>query len=148
MTKYAAKGTVFAIEDAAVPGTFVAVAGVRSIDGPTLSTDEIDVSCHSSPGFKKQFVPGFGDGGSITLELLFDPADVTQDLTTDGLLDLWNRGIVKNAQIIWPDAGASEWDFVNGFFTSYEVSATHDEALTASVGFKVSGAPAFPAGTP
>lgn len=143
MTKYAGKGVVFGIEITATPGTYTPLAQVRGLGGPSLAQDALDVSCHESPGFYRQFVPGFHDAGEISLDLLFDPVEPTQDLATDGLLEIYNDGEVHNFQIIWPDAGATEWDFA-GIVTGYEPEAPVDEVLAASVTIKLTGAPTFP----
>ena len=148
MTKIAAKGVVFAIEDTAIPGTFVTVAQVRNMSGPTLGADAVDVSHHGlGTRFYRKKVQGFKDPGEVTLDLLFDPVEVTQDLTTDGLLELYDTGASHAFRITWPDAGATEWDF-DGIITGYEPDAPFDEALTASVTIMIDKAPTFPAGTP
>ena len=147
MTKIAAKGVVFGIEDTALPGTYVTVAQVRNMSGPTMAADAIDVSHHGLSRMYRRKVQGFKDGGEVTLDLLFDPVEVTHDLTTDGLLELFDTGVTHNFRITWPDVGATEWDF-SGILTGYEPDAPFDDALTASVTIMVDDAPTFPAGTP
>ena len=145
MTKYAAKGTLFQTEIAAVPGTFQTVAQVRNIGGPSMAGDMIDVSCMESPGFYRQFVQGYNDSGEVTLELLFDPVDATQDAVgVDGLLAIFNSQQEHNFQIVFSDAGGTVWRF-DGLISAYEPAAPFDEALTASITVKVTGAPTFAA---
>ena len=143
MTEYVAFGTSFQIESA-VPGTYVPTAQVRNIGGPGMSTDAVDVSCMESTGFYRQFVTGFLDGGEVALELVFDPADPTQDETALGLLDLFNTGVENLFQIVFPDTANTIWRFA-GLVTGYEPAAPHEEALMASVTIKLTGQPTFAA---
>ena len=145
MTKYAAKGTLFQVEDASEPGTFLDVAHVRNIGGPAMSGDMVDVSAMDSTGFYREFVQGFNDGGEVTLELLFDPADPTQDNVGDeGLLLNFDTMVEHNYQIVFSDAAATIYRFA-GLVSAFEPTAPHDEGLGLAVTIKVTGQPEFAA---
>lgn len=145
MAKYPAKGTLFQTEIDATPGTYQTVAQVRNIGGPAMAGDAIDVSCMESPGFYRQFVQGYNDAGEVTLELLFDPVDATQDAVgPDGMLAIFNLQEQHGFQIVFSDVGATIWRF-EGLVTAYEPAAPFDEALTASITVKLTGAPTFAA---
>lgn len=145
MTKYAAKGTLLQAEIAAAPGTFQTVAQVRSIGGPTLGGDAIDLSHHSVPAAYRVFQPGVNDAGEITIEVLFDPADPTQDnVGVDGLLSIYDQREVHLFRVVFSDTGATIWES-EGMITSYEPTAPFDEALTASITMKLTGQPVFDA---
>ena len=142
MTEYVAFGTEFQTESP-VPGTYVTVAQVRNIGGPSMAGDMIDVSCMESPGFYRQFVQGYNDAGEVALDLIFDPADETQDATDpDGLLALFDNQEENGFQIVFPDS--TIWRFT-GLVSAYEPGAPFDEALTATVTVKVTGQPTFAA---
>lgn len=147
MTKIAAKGVSLAIEDTAIPASFVTIAQVRNLTGPGMSADAVDVSHHNLSRAYRRFVQGFKNAGEVSMELVFDPVEVTHDLTTDGLLELFDTGDQHNFRLTWPDVGATMWDF-EGIVVGYEPAANFDEALMATVTIQISDAPGFPAGTP
>ena len=141
--KFAAKGTLFQTEIAAVPGTYQTVAQIRNIGGPGLQQDALDVSFLDSVGAYRQFVGGFNDPGEIGIELMFDPTDATQDdVGVDGLLSIYDLHEVVGFQVVWPDA--TIWRF-QGLVTAYEPSAPVDDVLTAAITVKLSGQPTFAA---
>ena len=111
MGKFAAKGTLLQLSDGGGPPTFTTLANVRNISGPSLAQDPVEVSCHESASFYREFVSGFKDAGEVSAELLFDPADATQSEATDGLLDIYGLGDTREYRIVWPNTAGSEWDF-------------------------------------
>ena len=143
MTKYAAKGTLLLAEIAAVPGTYQTVGQVRNLAGPTLAGDGVDLSHHDVAAGYRVFKPGLNDAGEVTVELLFDPVDPTQDdVGVDGLLSIYDQREVHNFRMTFSDVGLTQWDFA-ALITGYEPAAPHDEALTATITLKLSGQPAF-----
>ena len=66
MAKYAANGATITIG-----GT--AISNVVSFGVPSDSSDEIDVSDHSSD--RRSFVNGMIDSDDMTIEIVYDPAD-------------------------------------------------------------------------
>ena len=142
MTEFAARGTIFSIE-IGTGGTYTDVAQVRGIGGPSLAADPLDVSAHDDGArFYRDFIQGFHDPGEVTLELLFEPALVTQGDFSEGLLGLYDSGEVHHYRVIWPTTGADTWDF-DGIVVGYEPDAPHDDALVATVTIKLVGAPVF-----
>ena len=80
----------------ASPISFVTVAQVRDIDGPSQKTKTHDVTSHDSAtvaGGYAQFITGLKDGGEVKFPLWFDATDTTQNATTTGL-----KGIMDSAQ--------------------------------------------------
>ena len=143
MPPYASRGTLFQAGDGAGPGVFTTRAQVRSISGPSLKNNALDVSEHDGPLPYMEFIPGLNDPGEVTIELLFDPADPTQDEGgPDGLLFTYNAAALRNYAIVWPDTAGTTWEF-EAIITAYEPGAAVDDALTATLTFKLAGAPAF-----
>jgi len=113
----------------------VVIAQVRSISGPGLSMDTIDVTSHDSTGAWREFVAGLIDGGEFSLELIFDPdntghANLRTDLTsrTSNTYDI--RFVDPTPQI---------WSFT-GFVTAFAPEASADGDLVANVTVKTTGA--------
>ena len=140
MGKFAAKGVTLS-------GPGGDIAQVFSFSGPSLSNDPVEVSTHESVKFYREFVPGFRDGGEVTIGIRFDPAEPTHsEQAAPGLLNIFERDVVSPFTITWPNLQASTWAF-EAIVTGYEPSADFDAALEAQVTFKLTSAPTF-TGTP
>lgn len=138
MTVLHAFGTIFERETV-TPGTYAAIAQVANIGGPTLSRETVDATAHDSPNRWRTFIAGLRDAGEVTLELLFDPDNTGQ---TDLRSDLATLDTIKNYRIKFTDPTPTVWTFA-AWVTRFEPRAPMDEKLTASVTFKLSGAPTF-----
>lgn len=134
MAKFEAYGAAFKIGNGGGPETFTTVAQVRTIGGPSLTAETIDVSTHDGAGYR-EFVASLIDPGEVTLEIVWDPDAATHDSMFDDLV----ARTLRNVQIVWPDATSTTWSFA-GQFTRFEPSAPVDGDLSASVTYKVSGA--------
>lgn len=139
MSKFSAFGTQLQMGDGGGPEVFTTVAQVRNISGPGFSFDTIDTTAHDSPGAWEEFVPSFLHSGELTLDIIYDPALATHNNST-GLLSVFRQRLKKNWKIVWPDTAASVWAFA-AYVTGFEPNAPHDDALTATVTLKLSGAP-------
>ena len=137
MPEYAAFGTVLNMGDGS--GGFDAIAQVTNIGGPALALDTTDVTCHDSTGGWEEVVGTILRTGEVSLDLAYDPADGTHDVTT-GLAKKMKDKTLEHFQLIFPDTATTEWDF-DAFVTGFDPSAPHDGALTAAVTLKISGAP-------
>lgn len=119
--------------DGASPEAFTVIPEVRSITGPDGSATEIDVTDLSSSA--KEFRMGLQDNGSITLDMMYIPANTVHA----GLrLDRENRTL-RNFQLVFTDSPPTTWDFaayVQGFSVTNEV----DSVTNASVTLRISGA--------
>ncbi|MGJ5817038.1 phage tail tube protein [Paludibaculum fermentans] len=133
--KYAAKGVTFGYGS-----PLVTVASVKSISGPKLSAEQIDVTTHDSSGSYREFVQSFKDSGEVTLNLVYDPSDTTQGNST-GLLSLFNSGAVTAMAISYPMTSPVKKLTFTGIVIGYEWgNAEISSALEATVTVKVSGA--------
>jgi predicted secreted protein len=119
--------------------TFTDVANVVSITGPGISRATIDVTAHDSPNGYMEFLGGLRDGGEVSMEINWEPDnDTHQQLITD--LD---SSTPIDYRVEFP--GGATWTF-DGILTGFEPSAPHDDKLSASVTFKVTGKPVFDSG--
>ena len=144
MSKYAGYGTLFNFGDG-VGGneTFAPISYVTNLGGPGLSLDTEDVTSHDQATAWEEVVPTILRSGEVSLDLVFDPADDTQDFTEALALgsQLEARGAATNWKIIWPNhATHTEWIFP-AHVTGWEPSAPVDGALTIAAKLKISGAP-------
>src|SRR5690349_5997020 len=77
-------GTQFQRATTLSPGTvYETIANVTSISGPDRKRETIDVTAHDSPGQYMEFIGGLKDGGEVSLDINYDPAEDTHDLDED-----------------------------------------------------------------
>lgn len=133
-------GVVLEREDTAGSDTFTAVANIVSLTGPGMERDQLDVTDHGSPGQWEESIPGIKRSGEVELELHYDPTE------HDVLLDDWSDGLeaVRGIRIVWPDAMNTVWAF-DAYLMGFEPEAPHDDKLTATATYKLTGEPDFDA---
>lgn len=118
--------------------TYAQIGQVTSISGPDGSVPEVDVTNLDSTG--KEYIGGLPDFGSVTLEVIFDAATATTMHE-----QIWNDFLsqtVTTYQIRLSDSPQTTITFT-GYPNQYSYSLGVDAAVTASLGIKVSGAPAL-----
>ncbi|MBA9002009.1 phage tail tube protein [Thermomonospora cellulosilytica] len=127
-------GTELQRSDMAPTPVFTALANVTSIEGPGLSRETIDVTAHDSPDAWMEFRGGLKDGGELSLEVNYDPAEhdvLVADLDDDEPRDY---------RLVFPDPAATTWT-LKLILTEFQPEAPVDDKLAASLTFKVSGKP-------
>lgn len=134
-----ATGTALSRSNMQSTPTFTDVANIMDITGPGISRNTIDVTSHDSPNGYREFLGGLRDGGEVTFDINFDPAEDTHSqLITD--LDAADP---IDYRVEFPN-GAT-WT-ISGILTGFEPGAPVDDKLTASVTIKVTGKPTFDSG--
>lgn len=135
------QGTQLRLGDGQVPENFMKIAEVRSISGPTLTTDILDVTSHCSVGRVREFKAGLIDPGELTFTLAFQPMEPTHGVTL-GLQNLLLSGAVRNYELAFPAVIGVVWEF-QGIVTGLPVNFPIDEVITADITVKVTGLPDF-----
>ena len=130
-------------DDAGTPGaTGVAeeeVAQVTNISGPGLGLDTEDVTTHDSTAAWEEVVGTILRSGEISLDLVFDPADDTQDAVL-GLVYRLEDKVYSFFKLIFSDAASTEWES-EGYVIGFEPSASVGGALTGVAKIKITGQP-------
>lgn len=117
-----------------------AYANVKSISGPGISLDTADVTGHDSTNAWEEHVGTILRSGEVTLEIAYDPADATHKYAAGGFLyDIVQRAIIA-LTLVFPDTASTTWSF-NALLTGFEPSAPVEDALTATLKLKITGAP-------
>jgi predicted secreted protein len=132
-------GTLLKRGDGGSPETFSTVGEVRSISGPSMETDEAEVTTHSSAasGAYKEFILTLIDAGSVEFETNYVPSDTTHiGLRTDFI----NR-TKRNWQIVLP--GAIQTISFSGYVKSMPFGFPVDDAITQKISIRCTGAPTF-----
>lgn len=141
----AAMGTHLTIESSTTPGSYIPVALVGPLSGPSLSRDTIDTTNQDNQSGYKEFIGSLKDGGEITLTLFWNP-EAQGQFKPDGLYAAFEDGLRHNFQIILPSE-AYAWTFA-GVVTKMNFKYDPQAAQTADCTIKVSGKPSFDTFTP
>ncbi|MFH8369198.1 phage tail tube protein [Streptomyces sp. NPDC018031] len=132
-------GTQLQRSDMAGSPTFTAIANVTSITPPALARETLDMTTHGSPDQYREYIGGIKDGGEVSIDINYDPRlhdPLVADLDDDEPRDY---------RVVWPGTLGS-WEF-SAVMTGFEPDAPHDDKLSASVTFQVSGKPVLTPGS-
>lgn len=135
-------GTQFRRATTLSPGNvFETIANVTNVGGPSRSRETIDVTSHDSPGQWMEFIGGLKDGGEISLDINYDPAEATHDLDDD-----FDDTTARNYQVvILPDTEDEYTWSISGVMTGLEDEFPYDDKMARTMTIKVSGKPTLAA---
>ncbi len=134
-----AYGTLLKRGDGGSPETFTSVPEVRSISGPSMETDEADVTTHSSAaaGAFREFILTLIDAGTIEFDINYVPSDpVHIGLRTDFL-----ARTKRNWQLVLP--GAVQTISFAGYVKTMPFEFPTDGPVTQKLTIRCTGAPTF-----
>jgi predicted secreted protein len=133
-----AKGTQLKVGNGATPTeVFTLIPGVRTITGPSMSAEQIDITSHDTPGGFRDKMQGLKDWGVLSFELLWEPEDAQHQQ----LFDDYVSGAVRHYTLTYPDVPATTLTF-SGFVGNNPTSAPFDGALTKTAEIVIMGSPA------
>lgn len=118
--------------DGATTEVFTTIPEVRSINGPDGSASEIDVTDLSSTA--REFRMGLKDEGSITLDMMYIPANTVHA----GLRADRASRTLRNFKLQFTDVPATTWSFA-AYVQGFSVANDVDGVTTASVTLRISG---------
>ena len=132
--------TQLQLGDGAAPTeNFSTVAELRTISGPSLELETIDVTTHNTSQPWRSFIGGLLNAGEVNFDINFIPTNPSHSYSSGILSDMVNR-VQRNMKLVFPDAGATEWQFTC-LVTGFEVTAEPADVLIASVTLKLTGVP-------
>jgi len=117
---------------------FTAVAEVKSITGPNMSSSVIDVTNMDSANNTREFISSWIDPGELSFACNFLPANVTQQ----GLATLMQNRTRRNMQLVWSDTAATVCSMA-GLVTGFGITNQLDAALEANITIKLTGFPTW-----
>lgn len=132
--------TLFEREHPFGSGTYVAVAEVKTIGGPSMSRDALEATHMSSDDDHAEYISGVPDGGEVSLLLNFRP-DAASQGEASGLLNDLQAGTFRNWRVRWPQFTNTPTLTFGGIVTGYEPSSATRDVLSVAVKVKVSGKP-------
>lgn len=119
------------------PETFSEVEEVVSISGPDGQANLIDTTHLKSTG--KEYLPGLGDFGQVTLECNFTGGTNQMALRTM----FATQADPRNFRISVPEDGdAHEFDFA-AIVTAWSLNVATDDKVTLNVTLQISGSVAY-----
>lgn len=116
------------------------VGGLNSIDGISVSAEEVDVTALDNSTGYREFLQGFKDGGEISLGGYLDGTDTGQN----EMYTLLESGTVTDMAIIFPTAIGKTWSFT-AFVKEFSTSIDVDGAVEFAATLRVSGKPTLAA---
>lgn len=126
--------TILSVDKTGASTTFTEIALVLNVDGPSNEVGSVETTHLRSP--RKTYVPGLPDGGELSFEVEYDPADADHAF----LRGLADAPEVLFWRVTYPTSPAIHHTF-QGFLTGFQPSAGGpEEVLSASVTVKVTGA--------
>ncbi len=127
-------GTIINRGDGGSPETFTPIANCTGITPPGMSRDTIDVTTHGSPDAWKEYLGTLKDGGEVSVDVNYDPAQHDQ-FTAD-----FDDPAPRTYQIVFPDPASTTWEF-EAILTGFAPDAPYDDKLSANLTWQVSGKP-------
>lgn len=115
-----------------IASVFTDVAEVVGIGGPQVTVGDIDVTHLQSPNQFKEFIPGWGDGGVVTIEANFTKAQLNSLYGT--------IRTVQNWKIVFSDL--SNWAF-SGYINAISTDTPLEEEVQMPFSIKVTTKPVF-----
>lgn len=120
--------------------TDVEVGALSSVGGIDASANEVEVTDMGNTDGYREYLPGFKDGGEVSLSGYMDGEDAGQAR----LYELMESGDVVDCKIQFPAKIGKTWSFKAGV-TKFTTSADVDDAITFEATLKVSGKPTLAA---
>lgn len=137
----AAINTLLQYGDGASPETFVTIANVSSINGPSFSLTVQDVTSHSTGYPWRDKFPTLLDAGDLTFDLFWDPADPAHE-TVFGFFV--NRTTLDLRLKFPADSNAQSKTYsFQGFFSKWGGTEKVDDVIRAACTITLTGQPGF-----
>jgi predicted secreted protein len=122
-------GTVFSRWNGS---SYVPLAEVNSITGPSMTRNFIDVTSLDSTGGYREFITGFRDAGTLSLKMNFTAVSYLA-MKAD-----FESSIANQYQIALSDVAQTTLEF-DGLVTECPLEIPTDDKITANVTIKISG---------
>lgn len=128
------------------PETFVAVMGVKSITGPSISRNTHDTTDMQSPSGWREFIGGLVDGGEVSFEANLLPRNDTQNQEVGGFMAEFDKTSCDsrgNWRISFPECAGEAEGYMEfgGIVTGQSMTFPLDDLMGFTGTIKVSGRP-------
>jgi len=113
-------------------GVWETIAEINNITGPGMTRDTIDVTSLDSTGGYREFITGFRNPGTITLNMNFTRS-VLDTMKAD-----FESDTAQNYEIVLPDPETTTLEF-EGLVTEIPLTIPPDDKITLDVTIQISG---------
>lgn len=120
----------------------VPICELTNITGLSVTSDEIDVTSHCSPGGYEEVIQSIRRTGSVSIEGNFYPGDPGQA----ALMADYLTGAIANYTIKFPESMACEWNFTAFVKSAPSTSAPVDGQVPFTAELRVTGQPTLDLG--
>lgn len=132
-------GSYLKLGDGGTAETFATIAEVLDIKGPSLELETEDVTSHDSTDGWAEHIGTILNGGEVSFEVNWLPANATQSFTAGLLKDMVGR-TKRNFQLVVPAAASLTWSFA-ALVTAFEPDLPVKGAQKASITLLLTGKP-------
>ncbi len=132
--------------DGQSPENFIAIMGVKSITGPSISRDTHDTTDMQSPSGYREFIGGLIDAGEVSFEANLLPRNETQNQEAGGFMAEFDRSSCdskSNYKIQFPECEGEAEGYMafEGIVTGQSMTFPMDDLMGFTGTIKVSGRP-------
>lgn len=137
-------GVLVAAASAALSGgtdgaeIFTAIAEVKSVSGPNMSSTVIDVTNMDSANNTREYISSWIDPGELSFACNFLPGNLGQQALVTAMQDRTRN----NYTLTWSDSDGAVCT-LSGLVTSFGITNQLDAALEANVTIKLTGFPTW-----
>jgi len=118
-----------------ISGTYTSIAELTSIDGPDFTVADVDVTTLLSTGRWKEFLAGFKDGGTVSVEANYNS-------TSYGILFARLGNSAEAWKLILSNSSSITF---SGHLTGLKLGVPFEEEVSQPWSIKVTGVPVFTA---
>lgn len=129
-------GTSFSIDRADSPLVYDEMGEIFNVTPPSAAVDMIDATHMQSPNRVREFISGLVDAGECSFEMNYIPGSASDQILLAILALPAGATRRRTCKIVYPNHIT---DSFSGELMTYEPSIPHDDKMTATVTFKVSG---------
>jgi len=130
--------TIRRSSDGTPTGTMTSVGCLFNFTPPDFNNEPVDVTCHTSPGRHREYIPGVKELSELVLDVSFDPGSADYA----AWLQDYKRTTPQYYDIIYNDDGATAWAMY-GVVQNVSHAVPLDDKRMATITIKISGYPDF-----
>jgi predicted secreted protein len=112
--------------------SWVAIAEINNISGPTMSRETIDTTALDTVGGYRTFITGFRDAGTVSFSMNFTRTGY------ETMKDDFESATVQQYEIVLPDDENTTLEF-SGLVTECPLDIPPDDKVTADITIKITG---------
>lgn len=140
-TARAAINTLLQVSAGGSPESWVTIAGISSINGPSFNVEVQDVTTHSNALPWRSKIPTLLDAGELSFDLFFDPSESSHSENSNGIVALFLNRVKTRWRLKFPPPNNTSYFICEGFCSRFEMQEPVDGVLTASCTITWTGAP-------